>query len=460
MERVLLIDDNVAFLRDVEALLGSRYATVTASSGKRGLEILESEPVAAVLLDLKMPEMQGLEVLAKIRAQIDPHLPVIIVTDQGEVDMAVKAMQLGAYDFIPKSFDLDLLTAKIVKALERRSLEISVDALQRSQAEQYDRLLFASESMKLVNYQVSNLAQRDFDVLIIGETGVGKDLVAFELHRRGSRRDYPFIPVPMKTLNETLIESELFGHEKGAFSGAERTKIGKLEAAKGGTVYIPEVSSLTETIQLKLLQFMQYKTIARVGQDPRRPPAKLDVRIILATNESLEEVVQAGRMREDFYHRITGVQLHIPPLRERLDDLQPLALSFIKKYATGGERAGYELAPEVLETMRVHRWPGNVRELENMIKNAIAYSSDKTLRLVDFPKLSGVAARPSQCRACLAAQGPHLPTYAEIEATFRRAYFEEVLKRTGGNIQKAAMTAGLTPQGLRKILKALTPVRE
>ncbi len=455
MEKLLIIDDSVSFLHDVEVLLRSRYNVLTASSGKKGLEILESEPVSAVLLDLKMPEMHGTEVLSRIRTQIDPHLPVSVVTDQKEVDTAVQAMQLGAYDFIPKSFNLDMLTAKIIKALERRSLEISVNALQSSQAEQYDRMIFASEAMKKVHFEATRLAALNFDILIIGETGVGKDLIAFELHRRGPRHAHPFIPVPMRTLSETLIESELFGHEKGSFSGADRTKVGKLEAANGGTVYIPEVSSLSESIQLKLLQFMQYKTVARVGQDPRRQPAKLDVRIIMATNESLEEIVEKGKMREDFYHRITGVQLSIPPLRERAADIEPLARYFIEKFTATTGRKGYDIAPEVLEAMRAHRWPGNIRELENMIKNAIAYSHDSVLRLDNFPKLAGATAGPDPCAACMASKQPVLPVYRAIEADLRRAYFREALKRSGENVQKAAVMAGLTPQGLRKILKAL-----
>ncbi len=455
MDKLLIIDDSTSFLHDVEVLLRSRYSVVTASSGKKGLEILESEPVSAVLLDLKMPEMHGTEVLAKIRTQIDPHLPVIVVTDQKDVDMAVQAMQLGAYDFIPKSFDLDMLTAKIIKALERRSLEISVNALQSSQAEQYDRMIIASEAMKKVHYETTRLAGLNFDVLITGETGVGKDLIAFELHRRGPRHGSPFIPVPMRTLNETLIESELFGHEKGAFSGAEKAKVGKLEAANGGTVYIPEVSSLSETIQLKLLQFMQYKTVARVGQDPRRQPARLDVRILMATNESLEDVVEKGRMREDFYHRIAGVQLVIPPLRERTADIEPLARYFIAKYTTTAGRGECEITSDALDAMRAHKWPGNVRELENMIKNAIAYSGDCILRLRDFPKLAGTATVSDPCGACFATRYPSIPPYRVVEASFRRAYFAEVLKRAKENIQKAAAMAGLTPQGLRKILKAL-----
>ncbi|MHB8078091.1 MAG: sigma-54-dependent transcriptional regulator, partial [Candidatus Krumholzibacteriia bacterium] len=297
MEKLLVIDDNVEFLNDVESLLCDRYTVVKASSGGRGLSLMEAEQFSAVLLDLMMPDLHGLEVLKRIHADIDPHLPVIIVTDVHEVDAAVEAMKHGAYDFIAKSFNLELLSAKILKALERRSLEIRIGAMASAQAEQYDRLVGVSPAMQKINFEITRLAALPFSVLISGETGVGKDLTAFELHRRGPRRDRPFIPVAMRTFSETIIESELFGHEKGAFSGADKAKVGKLEAANGGSVYIPEVSSLSEAMQLKLLQFMQYKTIARVGQDPRKPERRLDVRIIMATNERLEDVVKSGKMR-------------------------------------------------------------------------------------------------------------------------------------------------------------------
>ncbi len=455
MDKLLVIDDNVDFLNDVESLLHDRYTVIKAPSGSRGLALVESEPVAAVLLDLKMPDIHGFEVLKRIHGEIDPHLPVIIVTDIQDVSAAVEAMKHGAYDFIPKSFNLDLLTAKILKALERRTLEIRVGAMTSAQAEQYDRLVFVSSPMQKINFEITRLANLDFTVLIVGETGAGKDLTAFELHRRGPRRDRPYIPVPMKTYSETIIESELFGHEKGAFSGADKAKVGKLEAANGGSIYIPEVSSLSEPLQLKLLQFMQYKTISRVGQDPRKPERRLDVRIIMATNEKLEDLVKSGKMREDFYHRISGVRLSIPPLRERPEDIEPLAEYFLRKFVMGFEGLEYSFDPEVMPAFRAYRWPGNVRELENVIKNAIAYSSSGRLTLADFPHLHDPHTDTDPCRACMATRYVSMPHYEEVETSLKRAYFEEVLRRAGNNVAKAAAMAGLTPQGFRKVIGSL-----
>jgi DNA-binding NtrC family response regulator len=455
MDKLLLIDDSVAFLSDVESLLRDRFQIAKATSGRRGVEMARTEGPAAVLLDVRMPDMDGLEVLQALHRDVDPFLPVIIVTDHADAETAVQAMRLGAYDFIPKSFNREVLSAKILKALERRTLEISVRALQSTFADYHDQFVFASDAMKRVHYELSRLAQVGFDVLITGETGVGKDLCAFEIHQRSPRRDRPFIPLAMRSLSETLIESELFGHEKGSFSGAEKTKIGKLEAANGGTLYIPEVSSLTEVVQLKLLQFMQYKSIARVGQDSRKPETRLDVRVIMATNESLEEEVKKGRMREDFYHRISGVKLFVPPLRMRREDIGPLTEYFLKKYDQHAEAERHMLAPDVLQSMQTYRWPGNVRELENSIKGALVYASGLELNLTGFPMLTDRARDESQCHICMSTRYQQLPPYEEVIIQLKKGYFEELLSRVGGSIPRAAEVAGMSAQGLRKLLKTL-----
>ena len=453
MDRVLIIDDSVAFLNDVESLLSDRYHIFTAATAKKGLEIARLEGPAAVLLDLRLPDMDGTEVLQALHRDVDPFLPVIIVTEHANTETAVELMRLGAYDFVSKSFNRDILAAKIAKALERRGLEISVRALQSSFAECHDRLVFASDGMKKVHYELTRLARLNFDVLIQGETGVGKDLCAFELHQRSSRRDKPFIPVAMRVLSESIIESELFGHEKGAFSGADKAKVGKLEAANGGTLYIPEVSSLTETVQLKLLQFMQYKNIARVGQDSRRPDVRLDVRVIMATNEKLEDAVAKGKMREDFYHRIAGVKLTIPPLRDRREDIGPLAVYFLQKFAGSVDDRTYSLTPEAIRALEGYRWPGNVRELENAIKGALAYSETGVIGREDFPILGAQPKEGNLCQECLASFYETLPRYKAAEERFKRGYFSDLMRRAENNISRAAAMAGITGPGLRKALK-------
>lgn len=455
MDKLLLIDDSLAFLNDVESILRDRFLILKANSGRRGIELARTEGAVAVLLDLRMPDMDGLQVLELLHREVDPFLPVIIVTDHAEPENAVQAMRLGAYDFIPKSFNRDVLSAKIIKALERRTLEISVKALQSTFADYHDRFVFISDAMKRVHFELSRLASVGFDVLITGETGVGKDLCAFEIHQRSPRRDRPFIPLAMRSLSESIIESELFGHEKGSFSGADKTRIGKLEAADGGTLYIPEVSSLTESAQLKLLQFLQYKTIARVGQDSRKPETRLDVRVIMATNDNLEEQVKSGKMRADFYHRIAGVKLMVPPLRERQEDILPLAEYFVAKYDPRPEEARHKLPPEVIRAMRAYRWPGNVRELENGIKGALVFASGRELGLSSFPALTDRARDDRPCISCIAMKYQHLPSYEQVARELKQAYFEELLRRVNGSIPRAAESAGMSAQGLRKLLKSL-----
>jgi DNA-binding NtrC family response regulator len=454
MQRVLAIDNDAPFLRNLEVLLCDQCTLLTTTSGHRAVEMLRSESVDLVLLGPELPDMGGRDLLRTIHREIDSHLPVVVVTDRIDSDRIVEFLQDGAYDFISKNVHRKVLSAKILKAIERRLLEVRVNALQSNQADQHDSMVFASSQMRHINFEVTRLASLPFDVLLLGETGVGKDLIAFELHRRSKRRDGPFISLPMRALNESILESELFGHEKGAFSGAERMRVGKLEAAHGGTLYIPEISSLTEASQLKLLHFLQYKNIARVGQDSRKPDTRVDVRIVMATNESLEEHVTNGRMREDFYHRITGVKLYIPPLRERLDDIGVLAQYFLQKHSPTISAAMFSFSPEVDSALRTYRWPGNVRELENAVKSAIVCSPTPALTLESFPQLGARERIDPRCHYCLREQETLLP-HKQADEEFRRAYFLEILRRTEYNMAKAAKIAGMTVQGFRRAVKAL-----
>lgn len=316
-------------------------------------------------------------------------------------------------------------------------------------------LSLPSESSRRAHFEMTRLAQLGFDVLIIGETGVGKDVAAREMHKRSRRSHQPFISVPMGTLSDTLLESELFGHERGAFSGAERTRIGKLEAANGGTVYLPEISALSPSAQLKLLQFLQYKSIARVGQDARKPDTFLDVWVIMATNENLGDLVSLGRMRSDFYHRITGVTLKIPPLRDRREDIGPLADWFLMKYTNPSDTA-YVISEAGKEALRAHSWPGNIRELENAIKFALGSTRTAILEPGNFPFTSSGLGQGSLCTGCGVFSAEPLPPYETAERMFKIGYCLELLKRTNNHITQAARLAGMTPQGFRKLLRTLS----
>ena len=445
--KVLIVDDSLPFLNDAQTVLRSKYDVLSASSAVQCLQILRIQQVAVVLLDLMLPDMNGAEVLSTIHDQIDPHLPVIIVTDHANVENAIDAMRRGAFDFVPKDFNLQLLHARIERALEHRNRILHLSAHVESFAEQNKDFVLASSAMKKVDLEITRLARFDFDVLITGETGAGKDKVAAQLHLRSERRHKPFVPIPLSSLSESLIESELFGHERGAFSNAEKTKIGKFEAANGGTIYFPEISSLSESMQIKLLSFMQYKSIAKVGQDPQKPEIQLDVRLIMATND-LEAMVKRGRIREDFYHRIAGVRLRLPPLRDRLDGVRHLVKFFLKRYdALDQAHAG----EEVFRSMESYSWPGNVRELENAVKNALAFAPSNELTIEHFPMLSQSTAIAPNTQDDNAV----LPAFKDAEIHFRKDYFTRLMAMHNQSIPSAAAAARLTPQGLRKILATL-----
>jgi DNA-binding NtrC family response regulator len=453
-DTLLIIDDNTDFLGDVRTLFNGRYDILTATDARRGLEILGKRRVSAILLDLNLPDMFGMDVLKKIHTEIDPYIPVIIVTEYDDSEKIVTAMRLGAYDFIPKRFNMELLSAKISKALERRSLHLGINALQEEYLENQGRFVYSSDVMKKINYEITRLAQLDVDVILYGETGVGKDLIASQIHMRGKRREKPFIPVSIRSLSDTLIESELFGHEKGSFSGASRSKVGKFEAANRGTIYIPEISTLSEAVQLKLLYFMQYKSITHVGQDPTISEVRLDVRLILATNDNLGELVRQGKIREDFYHRITGVSLKIPALRERKGDINPLVEYFIDLYSELHPSGRCEIDSEVLDAFYVYHWPGNVRELANAIKNAVVYAKDSVLTLRDFPNIVNDPAmhRIPDDGVSAPVNGKN-PTLQEAKCRLKKIYFTRLLTEYGNDINRIAKIAGISPQATRRILK-------
>lgn len=446
MEKILIIDDSIPFLKDVEILLKSKFVVKTAINGKKGIELLNQENFTAVLLDIKMPDMSGLEVLKKIKEIFEYPPPVLIISDSGEINTVIKAIKLGAEDYIQKDFNIEILTEKITKALERNQLIRRVENLNKLVDEQKDKFIFASRSMKLIDDQISKLAKMDCDVLIKGETGVGKDLLAYELHKRSNRSKDIFISLPIASLSDNLIESELFGYEKGAFTGADKAHIGKLESANSGTLYLPEISCINEKVQLKLLQFMQYKTIAKVGQSGSNE-YKLNVRIVAATNDNLDELVKNNKMRSDFYYRIDQVSIDIPPLRERKDDIIPLAEYFIQKHSV--KLLGRNLMPDksIIPTLEQYNWPGNVRQLENTIIKALAMVNDNDEYLsnehfVQIPQINKTAV----------ADGSH---YENAKRDFRAKYFSDILYKAEGNYTKAAELAGISRNGLDKALKEL-----
>ena len=445
MLNLLIIDDSVPFLNDVELLLKDKYKIFKAENGRKGINIIKKENVSVLLLDLKLPDIDGLDILRLAHSEIDPNLPIIIVTDFGDIDTVVKAMSLGAADFIQKDFNIALLHQKIIASLKKRELNIELKTLKDSLDRQYDYFICTSKAMQRVENEITKIARLNADVLLFGETGVGKDVVAYEIHKRSQRKDKLFIEVSLNALSDSLIESELFGYEKGAFSGADSTKMGKFEAANGGTIYLPEIADISEKIQVKLLSFMQYKEISKVGPGNAKK-VKLDVRIIMATNKELLPLVKSNRLREDFYYRINVLNIHIPPLRERKDGILNLANYFLNIISLKHNKKGLSFSDDLFEAMKRHDWRGNIRELKNAIESAIVMTDNDTiLTLNDFPNLVAP-----------------LRQYAGNDGSFQSAmhkakyeYFTSLLAETNGNKTQAAERAGLSRQGLLKILKEL-----
>ncbi len=456
MQNLLIIDDNKDFLEDVSLMLKPDYNVYKAETAYLGLEILKINRISVVLLDLQLPDLHGLDVLKIIHTEIDPYLPVIIITEFDNIEFVVRAMKLGAYDFMNKDFHVDIIKQKIEQSLAQKDLKIKVTGLQNNISASNNDFIFASESMKKISYEITKLANLDFDVLILGETGVGKDMIASQIHLCGKRRDKPYIPIPIRSLNESMLESELFGHEKGAFTGADKMRIGKFEAGNQGIIYLPEISNLSESIQLKLLHFTQYKSISRVGQDPRKGEINLDLRLIMATNENLETLMKNGRIREDFYYRINGVTLLIPPLRERKEDIIPLSNYFLKKYSSQLVHEKYSFSDEVFRGFLSYSWTGNVRELANSIKNALSYTDSSKLQIADFPNLNRKGESVDRLNFHIPEYHKNdLPEYKKLDKEIKRNYFADLMEITGGKITPAAEIGGLTPQGLRKILKQI-----
>ncbi len=445
MLNLLIIDDSTPFLHDVELLLKNKFVIFKAENGKIGMNILRKENISVVLLDLKLPDIYGLEVLKRIHEEIDPLLPVIIITDYGDIDVAVEAMKLGASDFIQKDFSSELLNQKILKALNNREIKIELNTLKDSLESRHDYFVCASRAMMDVDNKVSLFSKENVDVLLTGESGVGKDIIAYEIHKRGPGKNKLFVEVPLNTISDSLLESELFGYEKGAFTGADSSKIGKFEAANGGTIYLPEISDISERIQLKLLSFMQYKEISKVGPGNAKK-IKLNVRIIMATNKDLKLLVNNGKIREDFYYRINVMNIDIPPLRARKDGIEAIANYFLDYFQLQHNKKGIFISSDLLNMIKNYEWKGNIRELKNAFRSAVIFAeNDSELKCELFPDLL----------KSIQTEIVNDNSFHAYINKCKRDYMISLLKKSNGNKTHAAEIAGLSRQGLFKILKEL-----
>ena len=387
---ILVVDDEPGLRESFRLILDDDYEVIDAPDGPAALDVLRASQVDLVLLDIRLPGMDGIEVLERIKA-LDESVEVILVTAVKTVRTAVAAMKLGAFDYLTKPFEEDELLSLVRRALERRSLEREVVYL-RAELERhhdFDEIVGQHPEMQKLYRLVTNVARTPTTVLITGESGTGKELIARAIHRQSPRRDKPFVAVNPAAIAETLMESELFGHEKGAFTGAFQRKLGKFELAQSGTLFLDEIATLKPELQAKLLRVLQEREIERVGG---AQAIKIDVRIIAATNRNLESAVRSGQFREDLYYRLKVVPIRVPPLRERREDILPLARHFLAQFNVAFAKSFERIEADAERVLLAYPWPGNIRELRNLFERIVLLNKGET---IEAQHLSAAIAPPA-----------------------------------------------------------------
>jgi len=445
--RVLIVDDDAASRRLLEVRLRALDCDIVqAVDGQEALAVIQQDIPALMLLDLQMPRVDGMEVLRTLRREgID--LPTIVITAHGSIQTAVEAMKEGAYDFLPKPFDPKHLEIVIRKALERRHLLESNQLLRDTLAARAPDILGESPLIRRAIEVARKAAPTNSTVLLLGESGTGKEVFSHAIHRWSPRKDKPLVIVNCVALSEQLLESELFGHEKGAFTGAFQTKKGKFEVAHGGTVFLDEIGDMQASLQAKLLRVLQDRTFERVGGTR---PIRTDIRVIAATNRDLDAAVKEGRFREDLFYRLNVVRITLPSLRDRREDIPALAQHFVSRYAADIKKSVRGISSEAMDLLLTHRWPGNVRELANVVERAIVLCAGDRIQPEDLALPGAATSSPP---------GPLSPvTIVEFHSQikeYKQAIIREALRQAGGNQTKAADLLGLQRTYLVKLLRAL-----
>ena len=441
--RVLIVDDDAPARRLLQVRLRALGCEVAmAGDGQEAMvEIKKHEP-ALMLLDLQMPKMGGIEVLRRLRSA-GAVFPVVVITAHGSIESAVEAMREGAYDFITKPLDANHFDIVVRKALERETLKRRWELLAEETDNRHRLIIGQSKQMADAVDTARKAAVSNATVLLLGESGTGKEILARAIHNWSERRSQPFVAINCVGLSKELLESELFGHEKGAFTGADQLKKGKMELANGGTVFLDEIGDMSAELQTKLLRFLQEREFDRVGG---RDPIRVNVRIVAATNRDLEAAVKENRFREDLYHRLNVIPIILPPLRERKADVAPLAEYFLRRYAAESKKQFTEVAEDALAKLCAFHWPGNVRELANVIERAVVLSSGSTLTVNDLPSRIVAAAPVDQ---------NDNRTYREAMESTRRALVAQALSQTNGNRAAAAKALGLHEKYFLRMIKNL-----
>jgi len=440
---VLVVDDDLAHRTMLRSLLsGWGYQVTEADDGQTAIDLVNRQPFDLILMDIRMVKVSGLEALAVIK-RYNPSIPVIIITAYSSVESAVEAMKNGAYDYLTKPLDFDELRLNLQRAMDHRQLKKENRQLRTTLDGHFERsqLIGNSSAITSLLETVAQVAPSEASILIQGESGTGKELVAAAIYRNSGRRDTPFISLNCAAITETLFESELFGHEKGAFTGAHRRTQGRFQQADGGTLFLDEISEMPLTMQVKLLRVLQERKVTRVGGSQE---LKIDVRLIAATNRDLEKEIAAGRFREDLYYRLAVVTLELPPLRARRDDIPLLADHFIRRFGKQNHKDLKGLTPQAMDRLLKYDWPGNVRELMNGLERATVLARSEYIEVEDLP----FSVQKMQVDDAPMASWLEQPL-EEVE----KAAVLQTLAACGGNKSETARRLGVTRKTLHKKLK-------
>lgn len=453
MNKILVVDDEMAVRYSFERAFGDEYYIVTAENGLEAIKKAETEKPDVILMDIRMPVMDGMEAFIKIK-EIAPEIPVIIMTAHGDTGTAIEAMKAGAYDYITKPFENSEIRRIIEKGISASHSQseascLSIDA--DSGADKSEDIVGKSNAILTVCKLIGQVSHTDAPILITGESGVGKELVSKAIHNHSSRKGKPFIAVNCAALPENLVESELFGYEHGAFTGANKRRLGRFEQCNGGTIFLDEIGDMNLVTQAKVLRVLQDSTFERLGGNQT---VRVDIRIIAATNKNLSEEVKTGRFRADLYHRLNVVSINIPPLRERREDIPVLVEHFIRRANRETDHNITGITPDALKALKEYSWPGNVRELENTIRRAVIVAKGNVLRREDL-----VFTKQNPSVSCDEVIGSFIDNmllsgenrvYDRIISEVEKVLIKKALEITRGNQVRASGLLGITRVTLRK----------
>jgi two-component system nitrogen regulation response regulator NtrX len=444
--RILVVDDEPLICQSLCGVLEDEgYQTSAVASGEQCLEELRRNPYELVLLDVWLPGIDGLETLARIQEIPLPDRPaVVMISGHGSIEAAVKATKLGAFDFLEKPLTIDKVSVRVKNALQQRRLELEVRRL-REEGSGVPRIIGESVPMKALRQQLALMAATNGRVLIFGESGTGKELVAHALHAMSLRAAEPFVAVNCAAIPEELIESELFGHRKGSFTGASEDKIGKFQKADGGTLFLDEVGDMSLRTQAKVLRVLDRQSFEPVGA---AETIHVDVRVVAATNKHLDQEIEKGNFREDLYYRLNVIPFYVPPLRDRIEDVPLLADYFLKEFTTAYGRRPKELTPDAYAVLTSYHWPGNVRELRNLIERIVIMNPQTRIEARHIPLAPGRRGGPEW-------RAERFGSLQEVREAAEREYILKKLEEAGGNVTRAAELLGLERSNLYRKMRAL-----